>query len=347
MKEPEKTTIQRISNTKRERRRKKLLPLFYFLVAVLVLILGVTLSMTVLFNIKTIYIEGSSEYEASQIVEASEIYKGDNLVRLNTELAKQKILKNLMYIDDVTIKKEFPDKIIIKTVASVPAMNIYNDNEYILVSEGLKLLLVTDTPRENLLNVKGFEPNIVNGDTKLQSNDEQKAKILETIYNQLKEEDIIHDIVYVDLSDKYNIEINYADRIFIELGAYSDLEYKIRYAHTVIRDNISSQKSGYLTFVNSNSASFVEKEKYEQYYKNLEQNGKITENTQTTSPEDTSTSSQDTQITSTTASNQPDETTITENVPDITTSSTDITVEKPSNINGNGEIVYGSKPSTE
>ncbi|MGN1411766.1 MAG: cell division protein FtsQ/DivIB [Oscillospiraceae bacterium] len=336
MKEFEKTTIQRISNSKRERRRKRFLPLFYFLVAVLVLVFAVTLSMTVLFNIKTIYIEGSSEYEASQIVEASEIYKGDNLVRLNTELAKQKILKNLMYIDDVTIKKEFPDKVIIQTVASVPAMNISTGDEYILVSEGLKLLLITDTPRENLLNVIGFEPSVVNGETKLQSEDEQKVKILETIYNQLKEEGILSDIVYVDLSDKYNIEINYSNRIFIELGSYSDLEYKIKYAHTVIRDNISTQKSGYLTFVNTNSASFVEKDKYEQYYQNLKDKD-ITLGDET---QETSTIEETLTII--------DESSTIEETSQVTVETTEeVTISKPSNINGDGVIVYGSKPSED
>lgn len=342
MKEFEKTTIQRISNSKRERRRKRFLPLFYFIVAVLVLILAVTLSMTVLFNIKTIYIEGSSEYEASQIVEASEIYKGDNLVRLNTEVAKQKILKNLMYIDDVTIKKEFPDKIIIKTVASVPAMNIYNgNNEYMLVSEGLKLLLITDSPRENLLNVKGFEPSIIEGETKLQSEDDQKVKILETIYNQLKSEGILSNVVEVDLSDRYNISINYANRIFIELGAYSDLEYKIRYAHTIIRDNISPQKSGYLTFVNSKEVSFVEKDKYEQYYKHLEENNGIVTDTNINT---------DTEVTTTIIENSQDVTTYfeeTQTTIQDTTTETEFTIEKPSNILGDGEIVYGSKPQND
>lgn len=271
MKEIQKTSIEKISNVKRERRRKRLQPVFYLIVVVLVLILIVTLSMTVLFNIKTIKVEGSSEYEASEIVEASEIYKGDNLVRLNTEVAKQRILTNLMYIDDVTIKKEFPSTLVIETVAGVPAMNIQDGNDYILVSEGLKRLSDTKEPQENLLAVIGFEPKIVEGDTKLISEDEQKAKILDTIYNQLKDLDIVDKIVSIDITDKYDIIINYSDRIYIKLGAYSDLEYKIRYANTVITQNISEQKRGYLIFVNSNSASFVEKDKFETYSEQVEE----------------------------------------------------------------------------
>ncbi len=280
MREIQKTSIEKISNVKRERRRKRLQPFFYFIVVVLVLILIVTLSMTVLFNIKTIRVEGNSEYEPSQIVEASGIYKGDNLVRLNTENAKQKILNNLMYIDDVTIKKEFPSTLIIQTTASVPAMNIQDDNDYILVSEGLKRLSdSSDTPQENLLSVIGFEPKIVDDDTKLQSEDEQKPKILDTIYTELKDLDILDKIVSIDITDKYDIVINYSDRIYIKLGSYSDLEYKIRYANTVITQNILEQKSGYLIFVNSNSASFVEKDKYDEYSSRVEEATMVSDTT--------------------------------------------------------------------
>lgn len=270
MREIQKTSIEKISNVKRERRRKRLQPFFYFMVVVLVLILIVTLSMTVLFNIKTIKVEGSSEYDAFEIIEASQIYKGDNLVRLNTETAKQRILNNLMYIDDVTIKKEFPNTLIIETIASVPAMNIQDADEYIIVSESLKRLSDNSDAQEDLLNIVGFEPKIVDNDTKLQSEDEQKPKILDTIYNELKKLDMLDKVISVDMTDKYDIIINYSDRIYIKLGAYSDLEYKIRYSNTVITQNILEQKSGYLIFINSNSASFVEKDKYEEYSERVE-----------------------------------------------------------------------------
>ncbi len=332
MREIQKTSIEKISNVKRERRRKRLQPLFYFMVVVLVLVLIVTLSMTVLFNIKTIRVDGSSEYDASEIVKASQIYKGDNLVRLNTEVAKQRILSNLMYIDDVTIKKEFPSTLVIETIASIPAMNIQDNNDCIVVSEGLKILSTDGDAREDLLNIIGFEPKIVENDTKLQSEDEQKAKILNTIYNEMKQLDMLDNIVSVDISDKYDILINYSDRIYIKLGAYSDLEYKIRYANTVITQNILEQKSGYLIFVNSNSASFVEKDKYEQYTKKVEE---ATMGSDTTT--DISTLGIDTVSANETFNfSNIDDTTST----DVTTAPTDITSDY--NAQNDNSIVYGT-----
>jgi cell division septal protein FtsQ len=283
--------------------------------------------MTVLFNIKVIKIEGSSEYNASEIVKASQIYKGDNLVRLNTETARNRILTNLMYIDDVTIKKEFPSTIVIETVASVPAMDIQDGNEYIVVSEGLKKLSTSTEPRTDLLQVIGFEPSTISTDTKLTSDDEQKVKILDTIYNALKDCDMLDSVISVDISDKYDIVINYSDRIFIQLGAYSDLEYKIKYSNTVITQNISEQKSGYLIFVNSNSASFVEKDKYDSYTEKLEKSAEET-TTVTTETENTLSYSE------TSSFNADSESSV-----QITT---DIPTYSENNGGGDVDIVYGS-----
>jgi cell division septal protein FtsQ len=289
--------------------------------------------MTVLFNIKVIKIEGSSEYDASEIVKASQIYKGDNLVRLNTDTARNRILTNLMYIDDVTIKKEFPSTVVIETVASVPAMDIQNDDEYIVVSEGLKKLSTSTEPRTDLLQVIGFEPSTIDSDTKLTSEDEQKVKILETIYNALKDCDMLSSVVSVDISDKYDILIDYADRIYIKLGSYSDLEYKVKYSNTVITQNISEQKSGYLIFVNSNSASFVEKDEYDKYTEKLEtlseDIGDVTEDTTETTDTDVTTVSLDEMASVSTTY-------------EVTTqATTSVSVYSNNENDGNVDIVYG------
>ena len=276
VKEVQKTSIEKTTNVKRQRRRERYRSLCYVIVVLLVLVLCLTLSMTVLFNIKTIRVEGSSEYNASEIVEASKVYKGDNLVRLNTDKAKNNILTTLMYVDDVTIKKDFPNTLTIVTVASVPAMNVLaEDGTYILASEGLKNLSSTNTTsNDGLMQVVGFEPVLLNNNTKVSSNDEQKVKILNTIYSSLKDNDMLSNVVSIDITDKYDIMVNYSNRVYIKLGSYSDLEYKIRYSATVIDDYISEQKTGYLIFINSNSAnnvaSFVDKDTYEKYMQNLE-----------------------------------------------------------------------------
>ena len=87
MKDVEKTNVERENSSKRMRRRKRKMNLYGLIVILLVLTVGITVSYTFLFNISEIRVSGESDqYTAEEIVSASGINKGDNLLRLNTSI---------------------------------------------------------------------------------------------------------------------------------------------------------------------------------------------------------------------------------------------------------------------
>ena len=101
----EKSNMQHETNARRTRRRKRGLSLYVF--AVLILALGtiITLSMTLFFNIKTIRVTGIAEnYKAEDIVAASGIQIGDNLVRLDKKAAEERALEALKVVEDIAEK---------------------------------------------------------------------------------------------------------------------------------------------------------------------------------------------------------------------------------------------------
>ena len=100
MKDVEKTNVERENSSKRIRRRRRNMNLYGFIVLILVICIGVTISYTFLFNINEIKVSGeASEYTVEEIVEASGIAMGDNLLRIDTEDAEKKILDSLLYIE--------------------------------------------------------------------------------------------------------------------------------------------------------------------------------------------------------------------------------------------------------
>lgn len=91
MKDVEKTNVERENSSKRIRRRRRNMNLYGFIVLILVICIGVTISYTFLFNINEIKVSGeASEYTVEEIVEASGIAMGDNLLRIDTEDAEKK-----------------------------------------------------------------------------------------------------------------------------------------------------------------------------------------------------------------------------------------------------------------
>ena len=140
MRDVVKTNVKRPNSSKRLRRRRRNMSAYYFLVIMLVAGVGLSLSMTFLFNIKEIRVSGVTQYSVEEIIDASQVYVGDNMVRMKSDEVKSKILSSLIYIEEIEIKKAFPDSLELNVIASVPYANIEYDGGYIMVSQEGKIL---------------------------------------------------------------------------------------------------------------------------------------------------------------------------------------------------------------
>ena len=105
-----KTEIQSQTSSKRRRRRNRFRPLYGLLVAILVIGVGVSLSMTVFFNIEQIVVAGDANqpYQKNDVVKASGVHTGDNMMRLNRETVKENILSRLIFVDSVSTRRTSP-----------------------------------------------------------------------------------------------------------------------------------------------------------------------------------------------------------------------------------------------
>lgn len=255
------------SRSARKKRRKRNLTLHYILVLILVIAVGTVLSLTVLFNITAVEVSGDVPYEAQMIIDCSNIRNGDNLLRTKTKKAEDKILQQLVYIDTVHIKKILPSKILIQVTRSEPFANLEYDGKFLLISKKGKILESRREPEEGLFMIKGYEPVSVSVGSVLTSEDKAKDKLLDTIYTELENIKIDKNME-IDITDRYNIKLLYDGRINIELGSQNDIEYKIRYAKTVIDTKIPEKKIGTLFMLGEDRASFVEKSDLEKFYEN-------------------------------------------------------------------------------
>lgn len=255
------------SRSARKKRRKRNLTLHYILVLILVIAVGTVLSLTVLFNITAVEVSGDVPYEAQMIIDCSNIRNGDNLLRTKTKKAEDKILQQLVYIDTVHIKKILPSKILIQVTRSEPFANLEYDGKFLLISKKGKILESRREPEEGLFMIKGYEPVSVSVGSVLTSEDKAKDKLLDTIYTELENIKIDKNME-IDITDRYNIKLLYDGRINIELGSQNDIEYKIRYAKTVIDTKIPEKKTGTLFMLGEDRASFVEKSDLEKFYEN-------------------------------------------------------------------------------
>ncbi len=262
MQDVEKTEIQRQNDVRRMRRRNRLRPLYGLVVAVLVVGVGVALSMTVFFNIDTIVVAGDAPYSKEQVVNASEVHTGDNLMRVPTKTVKERILETLPNVETVTIKRQFPNELVITVTPCQASFNVTDDSGTLQVSASGKILKSGPDTDSTLPTITGFSPaSRVVGDT-LQSKDSQKDSIFSSL-SKLMAGDLTYKITAIDLEDKYDIVLTFDNRIEFSLGNWNDLSYKVTLAETVL-SQLSEDKVGYLTMVGDNQCSYRDKSAVEQ-----------------------------------------------------------------------------------
>lgn len=243
---------------------------YYLLVIFLAVSIAFSLSVTLLFNVKEVVVSGVSgtQYDEQDIAAASNITKGDNLVRMKTEKIEKGILGTMLYVDDVKVRKGFPDKVYIDVTPSKELAYVECKGGYMLVSEGWRILKLSETPQDpedpdkKLIVVKGFSAVSNAEKTVMESIDKDKNEALKNILDEIKKQNI-EKIVSIDITDKYDVMLNYDNRICIKIEKPEDVEYKLRYAYQIIKDELRENKTGYLIYRNSLGYSYVSEEEYE------------------------------------------------------------------------------------
>ncbi len=263
MRDVEKTSMTHETNFKRTRRRKRGMTLYAVLVVVLAAGIIVTLSMTVLFNIKEIQVTGDAQYySAEEIVAATGISVGDNMVRLDIETAEQNGYENLVYIESIHIHRQFPSTLVIEVQRCVPAYNISYEFGTLIVSKSGRILENSMDPMEGLIDITGYLPEQTTPGEKITAENERDNKIFTAFCDLFDTMELAVPIVSIDMTNKNNILVNFDNRIEFDMGNWNEIEYKITFAEEVIAKQ-SANKEGYLTMIGNNQCSFRSKEEVE------------------------------------------------------------------------------------
>lgn len=250
-----------MSYTRKKKKSSNAMGIIVFLIAAAIFLL---LSTTVFFNVEHITVEGASNYTADEIIEASGIKAGDNLVRTSTDKCAEQIESRLVYIEKAKVTRAFPNTMVINVEASVPAANFICDDYTLLISGGGKVLDKLQEQKAGLLNFVGTDPmpELIPG-AQFQSSDEHKDNAVKKLMEYFSENDSEH-VTLVDVTDRSEISYTYDGRITVRLGSINDIDYKMSFSEEIIKTKIGEKTEGILTILSdSTGASFLDKESLE------------------------------------------------------------------------------------
>ena len=224
---------RRVRVNRRERRDN--LKSYYALAVVFTAFVVMFLCLTVFFRTSNVEINGVSFYRPEQIMAVGGIEKGANLVRMDTDIIEQRLKENLVYIDDVTVKKDYPASIVVDCKQAVKAADIKVGKSYSVVSSSGRILEINNAERNDTIPlVEGFELKTNKVGASLESKDSGKADILVKLLSSINNAKLTG-ITQINIKSKGNIILTYKEKIQIKPGGISDIDYKLSYFKEVIK----------------------------------------------------------------------------------------------------------------
>ena len=125
---------------KRRRRRTGRQTLNYLLLLIVAAIM-IALSLTVLFQVKTVTVQGVTKYAPQALVTACGVQEGDNLLRINRRAVRKRLKELFPYVENVTFKCSFPDKLVLQiTEATILGACRTVDNGYVILADTGRIL---------------------------------------------------------------------------------------------------------------------------------------------------------------------------------------------------------------
>lgn len=233
--------MQDAVNKRRKARQRKIrrrrLKITFFIFLIIALITLVIMCFTVFFPVKRINVTGSKLYTKTQIVKASNITTDDNLFVISQKDIEAKIRKTLPYVDNVKLKRVFPDAIIL-TVTDAKEYAFYNSgDEYNVLSEnGYVLKKQGETP-QNVFEIvtSGIEGTV--GQKAIYKNSAEQ-ELVGKIITELSNKKI--NIDKIDVSNILKITLSVDNRFTVIIGTDEYLSEKIAHLSGMI-DSIADR----------------------------------------------------------------------------------------------------------
>ncbi|MCL2627545.1 MAG: FtsQ-type POTRA domain-containing protein [Oscillospiraceae bacterium] len=226
--------------------------------SVMYIVLGITLIgvMTLIgtsafLSVNFFVINGASVYTPEQIIEASGVSRGDNLLYLNEQTVASNIRKELPYISTVEISREFPDTLTITVVESTAVAYLYFAGDIVVIDATGRVLerspiaisLVPNLDVKGLVEVRGVlvSEAMVGLQIKSEAGVESYFQAMQNVLISMEREGLIDDVNYLDVSNINNINFGFRELYRVVLGGISDLRTKLG----TLKANISQIQSTY------------------------------------------------------------------------------------------------------
>ncbi len=214
------------------------------LLSLIIIILLLILLFTPLLQIKKINCTGNSKIPADEIISASKIQIGDNIIRTSKNKAID-LIDDIPYVKSVEISKKLPSTINIKIVECKVHSYIVVNKKYVYLDDEGKVLETSDKLPEqgrSLLvagKIKSYEVNEI-----IEFENDSYLNTYKTLVQTLKDSVFAGMVTNIDISDANNLSFTVNEEFTVVLGDINNLDYKINILASDAYNSPESTKTG-------------------------------------------------------------------------------------------------------
>lgn len=196
----------------------------------IVICAALVIGITVFFRVSRYEISGASRYSENEIIDASGVKEGSNLIFMNRAAIENRIKDKLVYVGMVTVTRKLPNTVVIQVHESGTVACVETEGGIWLIDNYCRLLeQCSVTEAENYVRVYGFSVNSPKTGQKITVDEQDKSKIdyLQDLLTALYEADMLGSVKSIDISTSSNAQFDYMDKFRIKLGRDESVEAKL------------------------------------------------------------------------------------------------------------------------
>ncbi len=223
-----------MKETRVERKRRKRRFIIKIIVFMLFIAACVVFSLkSSFFQINEINILGNYKLETDEILRASGLKLGDNILLVSNRQVRSNIT-NLPYAKDVEVKRNWPKGIDISVTERQPYIQFENGYSFAMVdNEGIFLENSITKIRDIPLIRNISWPKLKFGASVLEN---EETIVFSDFFNSKEIEDITRKFSVILSEEDNNIKIDLINGVLVEFGPLDNVKYKLRMLNEIILD---------------------------------------------------------------------------------------------------------------
>lgn len=251
---------RRPSRKRKRRRSRRYGRVLFGVLSFLIMASAIFAAITVFFKITEITVLGETRYDKTLIRETSGIEVGENMFTINKFKAIDRLFANMVYLDEITIRRKLPNEIQITVSECEPAAALETADGYWLMDRKGKLLeKVPLSQTAGITLARGVEvaepkPGLVIGQS-----ENEKIQPMFDLIALLSDKDMLSDVGVIDLSKLYDIQFTYLDRFTVKLGSAEQTDRKLRFLNEVVK-RLNESDRGTIDVSEVKTARFIKEE---------------------------------------------------------------------------------------